>query len=378
MPKAEVAKSDVDWSRIRAQFPGVVDRVYLNTATFGQLPLAAQAAMSEFFRRQERMASQDLLAWFAALDRIRGRAAQLVNATAEDIAFFPSTAHALAELLHGIAWQEGDEILALENEFPNNIYAPAALAARGVRLREVAREDLLAAVGPNVKLIVASVMNYADGYRFPWRLVEARRKEVGALLYLDGTQGAGALALDVEAMQPDMLAVHGYKWLLSPAGAGFAYISPALRKWLPPQVVGWRSHYGWREVDNLHHGPPVYGSSAQRYEGVMQPLALLMAMEQSLELMLGLGVATIEQRVQELAAMAARLVGDLGGEVAEHGSPIVACRFPGKEAGELSRALEQQGIFTSARHGRLRISVQFYNNEADFERLGAALAQLVK
>lgn len=33
--------------------------------------------------------------------------------------------------MHSIDWHAGDEILTLEGEFPNNIYAPAYLAERG-------------------------------------------------------------------------------------------------------------------------------------------------------------------------------------------------------------------------------------------------------
>ena len=61
-----------------------------------------------------------------------------------------------------------------------------------------------------------------------------------------------------------MFAVHGYKWMLSPNGAGFFYIAPQLRERLQPNVVGWRSHRDWRNVDNLHHGVPEFAADGRK------------------------------------------------------------------------------------------------------------------
>ena len=89
------------------------------------------------------------------------------------------------------------------------------------------------------------------------------------LLYVDGTQSVGALRFDVAAVQPDMLAVDAYKWLLSPNGAAFCYVSPELRQRLEPAVIGWRSHKDWRRPERLHHGEPEFADSAEKYEGGM-------------------------------------------------------------------------------------------------------------
>ena len=91
-------------------------------------------------------------------------------------------------------------------------------------------------------------MNTTLVTRRPISAARRRAREQGALLYVDGTQSLGALQFDVRAVQPDLYAVNGYKWLLSPNGAAFMYVAPALRERLEPQAVGWRSHRAWREV----------------------------------------------------------------------------------------------------------------------------------
>ena len=64
-----------------------------------------------------------------------------------------------------------------------------------------------------------------------------------------------------------MMAVDAYKWMLTPNGAGFVYVSKETREWLKPANIGWRSHWDWRSVDNLHHGAPRFSDQAEKYEG---------------------------------------------------------------------------------------------------------------
>jgi selenocysteine lyase/cysteine desulfurase len=204
---------------------------------------------------------------------------------------------------------------------------------------------------------------------------------VGALFYVDGTQSLGALKFDVGAAQPDMFAAHGYKWLLSPNGAAFMYVSPSLRERLTPNLVGWRSHAGWREVDNLHHGVPEPSPSAEKYESGILAFPVLYGMEASVNMMLEIGPETIERRVLQLAdytrealrRLGARLLCD---EQPYYDSPIVAARLDGSDASALARELKTRGVLISARHGFLRISTHFYNNEEDVDRLAAELKKL--
>lgn len=362
-----------DWSQIRSRFPALAGRTFLNSATIGQMPHAASEAIHEHLLRRDRLAGADLVSWFDDLDRLRGKLGQLINASAADIAFVPSTSHALSILLQGIPWKSGDKVLTLEDEFPNNSYAPALLERLGVELIEAPRDRFEEFLDGRVRLVLASAMSYLDGYRFPWRSVRETLDRNGTLLYLDGTQGCGVLHLDMQEIRPDLMGVHGYKWMLSPTGVGFAYVKPEVREWLEPTVVGWRSHHSWRDFGNLHHGMPEWSATAQRYEGCMQPVALQAAMEASVDLFLEIGPAVIEARALELAEAVRRAVEEIGGSVAHPQSPIAACRFPGVEAGELAKRLEERNVLTSARKGNLRVSVHLYNDEGDVNRFISVL-----
>jgi len=372
----------VDWRAVRAEFPALERWTFLNTATYGQMPRRAVEAAARHYAHRDELACSDFLSWFDDADRIRGLIAQLIHSAPEDIAFISNAATALGLLLGGLDWQPGDRIVTLQDEFPNNLYHPALLAARGVEVVETPWSEFYSSVTARTRLVALSEVNYTTGFRPPLQEISAFLRERGVLLYVDGTQSLGALKFDVRRLRPDMLAVHGYKWMLAPNGAGFMYVAPALRERLHPSVVGWRSHRDWRRVDNLHHGPPEFKSDAEKYEGGMLPFPLLYPMSVSVEMFLEIGPAVIEQRVIELAALVrgalrrlgARLLADEG---PHYDSPVVAARIQDADASELARQLKQRRVLVSARHGFLRVSAHFYNSEEDIERFEAELRPLL-
>ncbi len=367
----------VNWDQVRREFPALENWTYLNTATYGLMPGRASEAVAQHFARRDERACWDFLDWFDDANRLRAKIGQLIGCAPGDIAFVANAASALALLLNGLEWHPGDCILTLEHEFPNNFYAPGSLERFGVELKMCAWDRICEAVDAHTRLAVLSSVNYNTGLAPELAKIAEFLHARGVLLYIDGTQSVGALRFDTKGIQPDMLAVHGYKWLLSPTGAGFVYVHPRLRDSLQPTVVGWRSHRDWRNVENLHHGVPHLPSGAEKYEGGSVAAALLYAMEASIDLMLEVGPEAIESRVLALADRTREILRGLGAAVTNVSSQIVAAKFEDRDASELARALSQQRILVSARRGHLRVSPHFYNNEQDLEMLGRALRPLV-
>jgi cysteine desulfurase/selenocysteine lyase len=371
-----LSRSMPNWTQLRAEFPSLSGWTYLDTATFGQNPRCASQAVIRHFTHRDETASSQFLSWFDDMDRIRESCAKLVNCQAGDIAFVPNACTGLSFLMQGLDWKQGDEVLTLSDEFPNQLYQAAAALRFHFTFKKVAWQDFYASVNPErTRVVVLSSVNYASGFRPPIEEIGRFLKERGILFYLDGTQSVGALQIDVQAVRPALLCVDAYKWLLSPNGAGFVYVDPEWRPRLPPAVVGWRSDAGWREVGSLNHGTPVFPESAQKYEGGMIPFPSLYGMGAVLEMMLDLGPAAIESRVLELAAKTRAMLAGLADEVNSDASQIVTAKLPGRNAGELARVLRTRNIVISARHGRLRVSPHFYNDETDIETLRAALLE---
>jgi selenocysteine lyase/cysteine desulfurase len=364
-----------DWKQLRAEFPALEKFTYLDTASFGQLPRRASEAVISHLRHRDQTGSAKFLGWFDDMDVIRQLVARLVKCTPEDIAFVQSASTGLSYLIQGLNWKAGDEVLTLQGEFPNQTYQSAALMRFGVAHREVAWPEFYAAVNEKTRLVLLSSVNYATGFMPP--LVEVSRflRERDVLLYVDGTQSVGALQFDVGKVRPSMLCVDAYKWMMSPNGAGFVYVDAELRRELTPTVVGWRSDEGWRRVGSLNHGVPVFGEAAEKFEGGMIPFPSLYAMGAVLEMLLETGPDVIEARVLELAAKTRAMLNGLGFEVNADASQIVTAHMPGRDAAGVATKLKALGILVSARHGRLRVSPHFYNDESEIETLRAALSE---
>jgi cysteine desulfurase / selenocysteine lyase len=355
-----------DWQKVRALFPALSEWTFLNTATLGQISTRSTHAMEQYFRRRDETAATELLLWFDDADRLRGKVARLINASADDIAFLPNSSAALALLMNGIDWRHGDEVLTLEDEFPNQFYAPLQ---RGVGLREVPAAALLDSLTDRTRLVALSAVNYTTGVRAPLEIIAPELRRRGIPLYVDGTQMVGALRFDFGAIQPDLLAVNCYKWMLAPNGVAFMAVHPNLRERLQPLNVGWRSDSGWRDFANLRHGKPELKRSAEKYEGGMLAFSLLYGLESSVDLMLELTPEAIERRVLALANETRRLFPTA---LPYEDTPITSVAVEGAE--ELAKRLAGQRILVSARQGRLRVSTHFYNNEEDLEMLARAAA----
>ena len=365
-----------DWQQIRGEFPALAKWTHLNTATFGQLARRTTEAVAQHFAHRDELACWDFLSWYDDAERIRASIGRLVGCGADDITFIPNAATALAVLLNGCEWTFGDRIVTLSHEFPNNIYAPSVLQ-RGLEMVEVDWERFYDAIDERTRLVIVSSANYTTGFIPPLDEIGAFLRERGVLFYIDGTQSVGGLRFDCARVQPDMLAVHAYKWLLSPTGSGFAYVSPNLRRQLAPTVIGWRSHYDWRNVDHLHHGTPEFTERAEKYEGGAIPFPLVYALGASVEMMLEIGPEIIEQRVLELADLVRDAVRRAGGCPVSVGSHIVTARFEAQDPSDIAHALKVRGILVAARRGLLRISPHFYNNEEDIARFEAGLVGCV-
>lgn len=86
-------------------------------------------------------------------------------------------------------------------------------------------------------------------------------------LIIDGTQTVGAQPIDVQALQPDMLAASVHKWMLSPYGCSLLYLHPKHHDTWGPLDYNDRSRIGNDESEWVESGYMVAGSSEDGHVG---------------------------------------------------------------------------------------------------------------
>src|ERR687891_474523 len=59
---------------------------------------------------------------YGEIDVIRGIAARMINADADEVALLKNTAEGLSIVAHSIDWQPGDRIVTAAGEYPANVY----------------------------------------------------------------------------------------------------------------------------------------------------------------------------------------------------------------------------------------------------------------
>ncbi len=235
---------------LRRHFPVVRHTAYLATSVRGAVPDLALEAM------------QKALAWEAefggghpeyaqrlqqARARVREHLAALLCTRPDRIALTDGAAHAVQLVLHGLPLWPGDEVV-VSDDVDAAVWLAVHLQRqrRGIVVRVVdgrlAPDDLVAAVnamtGPRTRLVVTAHVSPATGQRQPVeRLCEVAHAKQ-AFLLVDGRQGAGVDAVDVEAAGIDFYAVDGGTWLCGPEGVGALYVRRDAWSVLEPAFAG--------------------------------------------------------------------------------------------------------------------------------------------
>jgi selenocysteine lyase/cysteine desulfurase len=376
----------VDWDALRRnEFPVTERWAYFDHAAVAPLPRRAGDMMRAWLDEQEQNGVVNWGAWEQKLEGVRGAAARLLDAEADEVAFVTSTTHGISLVAEGFPWREGDNVVTAAEEYPSNIYPWMNLADRGVGLRMVpSREgrvwidDLAAAIDERTRLLTLSHVEFASGFRNDLDAIGALCRERGIAFFVDAIQGLGAFPIDVKRTPIDFLAADGHKWLLGPEGAGIFWVRRDWIERLRPILVGWHS------VVTPYNSPRVdfrLKPSAQRWEGGSFNMAGLQALGESLNLLLEIGSATIANRILQLAESVQRAAESAGWRVSgslrpDDRSGIVALERAGADPTVAARTLRARGVAVASRRGRLRISPHVYNNTDDIDRLADALKGL--
>jgi selenocysteine lyase/cysteine desulfurase len=352
----------MDAAAFRSEFPVLESLAYLNAGTDGPVPAAAAEAA--------RAALEDELArgrWTPHFEarqanngRLREAYARMLGAEPADVALATGTSEGIGTVLAGMDLGPGDEIITSDQEHPGLLGPLKAARDRGADVRMVALRDVADAVGPKTRLVACSHVSWVGGEVAPAALAE-----VDVPVVLDGAQGAGAVALDMAALNCAAYAAAGQKWLCGADGTGVLYLSPAFRSQLRPIAPSYMSFASSPAgLDTpLKDEAACHDTPALAREVVAFSLAAIETLERH-------GWAEVHERAAALAAdLAERLV--QRGRVVAPRADTTLVSWEEADPPATRAALAEAGVIIRDLPGTpyLRASVGAWNDESDLERL---------
>jgi cysteine desulfurase / selenocysteine lyase len=370
-----------DLARAAAQFGPFDDRVWFNTAHQGPLPrpaVEAAARAAALKSAPHRIADDD----FSEIpERLRALLARLVGSPAEQIVLGNSTSYGLHLIANGLPWQDGDEVLVIEGDYPATVLPWQRLAASGVRVRplrpasgQLSGPELAAAISPATRVLAVTWVDSFTGCALDLHELGTVCRQAGVTFVVNASQALGARPLDVPHTPVDAVVCCGYKWLCGPYGTGFAWLHPSLLARLHPQQAYWLAMQAGRGLDSMRE-TTLRDDTGVRAFDVFCPASFATTLPwiASLELLQDTGIAAIADWAQQLTD---RLIGGLDRDRYRLISPvsgpgrsslIVLSRTGGSTA-ECHRQLTASGIDSAYREGNLRLSLHLFNTPGQVDR----------
>jgi cysteine desulfurase/selenocysteine lyase len=398
-----------DPAEVRGHFPALHQLVngkplvYLDSAATSQKPRAVLDTLDAYYEHDNanvhrgihELSRRATLAFEGARAKVAG---WVGAAEPAEIVFTRGTTEAIN--LVASAWgldnvREGDEILLTVLEHHSNIIPWQLLAHRtGAKLRYIelddqgrlVLDDLPSLLSERTRVVTFSHVSNALGTVNPVAEIAAAAHEVGALVVVDGAQGAVHAKVDVRALGVDCYAFSGHK-MCGPTGIGALWARRDLLEAMSPyqgggemiHVVG-RDESTWAEVPH-------------KFEAGTPNIAGAIGFGAAVDYLAAIGMDAIQAHERRLMEYALARVGELKGirvygpESLDEHSAVVSFTLGDAHPHDISTIVDAEGVAIRAGHhcaqlvmkhfgvaATARASFYLYNTEEDVDRLVEALS----
>ena len=292
---------------------------------------------------------------------------------------------------------EGDEILISVLEHHSNIIPWQLLARRTgavikyIELDEQGRwilDDLPHLLTDRTKIVAISHVSNALGTVNPVKRVAAAAHEVGALVLVDGAQGAVHMKVDVKDLGVDYYAFSGHK-MCGPTGIGALWARRDLLDSMEPyQGGGEMIHFVGRDESS-------WATVPHKFEAGTPNIAGAIGMGAAIDFLSEVGMDAIAEHEQKLLGYALERMNKVDGiciygpESPDEHSALISFTLGDAHPHDISTILDSEGIAVRAGHhcaqlamqhfgisATARASIYLYNTESDIDRLIEGLEQV--
>ena len=396
---------------IRREFPTLEQSVngrplvYLDNAATSQKPRVVLDALQAYYENDNSNVHRGIheLSRRAtvAYEESRAKVAGWVGAAEPaEIIWTRGTTEAIN--LMSTAWGldnvgEGDEILISVLEHHSNIIPWQLLARRTgavikyIELDEQGRwilDELPRLLTDRTKVVAISHVSNALGTVNPVKRVAAAAHEVGALVLVDGAQGAVHMKVDVQELGVDCYAFSGHK-MCGPTGIGALWARRDLLDSMEPyQGGGEMIHFVGRDESS-------WATVPHKFEAGTPNIAGAIGMGAAIDFLSGVGMDAIAKHEHELLEYALERMNAVDGiriygpQSPDEHSALISFTLGDAHPHDISTILDSEGIAVRAGHhcaqlamqhfgisATARASIYLYNTESDIDRLIEGLEQV--
>jgi len=401
----------LDPATIRREFPALEQSingrplVYLDNAATSQKPRVVLDALQAYYENDNANVHRGIheLSRRAtvAYEESRAKVAGWVGAAEpSEIVWTRGTTEAIN--LVSTAWGldnvgEGDEILISVLEHHSNIIPWQLLARRTgavikyIELDEQGRwilDELPRLLTDRTKVVAISHVSNALGTVNPVKRVAAAAHEVGALVLVDGAQGAVHMKVDVQELGVDCYAFSGHK-MCGPTGIGALWARRDLLDSMEPyQGGGEMIHFVGRDESS-------WATVPHKFEAGTPNIAGAIGMGTAIDFLSRVGMDAIAKHEHELLEYALERMSTVDGiriygpQSPDEHSALISFTLGDAHPHDISTILDSEGIAVRAGHhcaqlamqhfgisATARASIYLYNTESDIDRLIEGLEQV--
>jgi selenocysteine lyase/cysteine desulfurase len=373
-------------NEIRAQFPFMEKVIYLDSAHFTPYPLRSVKQINDFITSFTTDFVNLSTVNIMRARELRETCGKLLNCESDDVIITSNTTHGINIFANGVKLDPKDNNVAmLDSEFPAVVYPWLNQEKQGkvnVMLipsdKGYANEALIkrTLLDFNIRVFTISLVQFL-GYRHNIRAIAEFCKKRNILLVVDGIQATGVSPVDVQEMGIDFLSTGNQKWLMSPAGLGFTYISKKYRELIMPSYAGTTNvNY---DFERFLDYKLEFKQSGEAYENSTLNTLAMIGTNEVIRYFLELGVENIFGHIIDIQDKLIELLDKNKYKIESVLTPenrstiLIFSHIDSTRNKEIQKMLEEQKIYIALREGFLRLSPHIYNNYNDVEKLAEAL-----